>query len=132
VTKQELEGYRRQLVSLGHRIKADMSSLAGEALRKAGGEASGNLSNMPLHLADLGTDAFDRDLTMNLLENETQTLEEIATALARLDAGKYGRCEHCGKEIAPERLQALPYVRYCIDCARTLHGSAPAAGATDL
>jgi RNA polymerase-binding transcription factor DksA len=118
VTKRELEGHKQHLLSLGHRIKGDMSHLAGEALRKTGGEAAGSLSNMPLHLADLGTDAFDRDLTMNLLENETRTLHEIAAALGRIEAGTFGVCEQCGGAIVAERLQALPYVRCCIECAR--------------
>jgi DnaK suppressor protein len=118
VTDREREAYRRNLLGLANRIKGDMTDLTGEALRKAGGEASGNLSNTPLHLADLGTDAFEHEVTLGLLENEGQVLGDIAAALDRIANGTYGKCERCHKEIPRERLQALSYVRYCIQCAQ--------------
>jgi DnaK suppressor protein len=118
VTDREREDYRRNLLLLANRINGDMTNLTGEALRKAGGEASGNLSNTPLHLADLGTDAFEHEVTLGLLENEGQVLGDIAAALDRIANGTYGKCERCRKAIPRERLQALPYVRYCIQCAQ--------------
>ncbi len=124
MNEQQLAGFRGQLFALAERIKSDMSSLAGEALRKTGGEASGNLSNTPLHLADLGTDAFEQELTMNLLQNETGALAEIAAALERIEQGSFGRCEICGSPIPQERLEAVPYVRHCIACARRLQENA--------
>jgi RNA polymerase-binding transcription factor DksA len=126
--KTEQETYRRRLTSLRARLAGDVTQLADEALRKDGGAASGNLSNTPLHLADLGSDAFEEEMTLGLLENQEQTLEQIRTALARLDAGTYGRCEECGREIARERLNTLPYTPHCIHCARRLQGDAGAAG----
>jgi DnaK suppressor protein len=96
-------------------------------MRQTGGEAAGSLSNTPLHLADLGTDAFEQEVTMSLLENETQTMAEIAGALTRIEDGTYGHCERCGRDIPTERLNVLPYVRYCVPCARELE----AAGVPD-
>lgn len=122
MTKAEQDQYRQQLLSLGQRLKSQVDDLANEALRKTGGEASGNLSNTPVHMADLGTDNFEQEVSMSLLENEGQVLEEIAAALVRLDQGAYGRCEDCGKAIAKERLNAVPYTRRCIDCARRQEG----------
>jgi RNA polymerase-binding transcription factor DksA len=131
VTDHEREEYRRQLVALAHRIRGDMTELSGEALRRAGGEASGNLSNMPLHLADLGTDAFEHEVTLGLLENESQVLQDIAAALDRMENGTYGQCELCGKEIDHERLKVLPYVHHCIACAhREQSGAASPAHTT--
>ena len=120
MTDRERENYRRQLLGLANRIEGDMKDLTGEALRKAGGEASGNLSNTPLHLADLGTDAFEHEVTLGLLENEGQVLGDIAIALDRIANGTYEQCEQCGTEIHRERLQALPYVRYCMPCAQVV------------
>ena len=117
MTQHELEGYRRQLFNLGDRVEGDMTELSGEALRRAGGEASGSLSNTPLHLADLGTDTFEQEMTLGLLENKGQVLGEIAAALTRLESGSFGRCERCGTEIPRERLQTLPYTRHCVPCA---------------
>lgn len=62
---------------------------------------------------------------MNLLENDERTLEAIAAALQRIDAGTFGRCEECGKEIARERLQAVPYTPWCMTCAAKREGKPP-------
>jgi RNA polymerase-binding protein DksA len=120
MTKAILDGYRQQLMLLRSRLKGDVTHLADEALRKAGGEASGSLSNMPIHMADLGTDNFEQEFTLSLLENEEQALDEIGAALDRIDKGTFGQCEECGKEIPRERLRALPYARRCVACARKL------------
>ncbi len=118
MTTTELEGYRQQLFSLGRRLKGDVSDLAHEALRETGGAAGGNLSNTPVHLADLGSDSYEQGVALSLLENREQTLEEVAAALRRIEQGTFGRCEECGKEISRERLKAIPFTRLCIGCAR--------------
>jgi DnaK suppressor protein len=118
MTKAELNHYREILQSLRNRLNGDVSHLADEALRKAGGEASGSLSNMPIHMADLGTDNFEQEFTLNLLQNEEQVLDEITAALDRINQGAFGRCEECQVEIPKARLQAVPYARYCVECAR--------------
>jgi RNA polymerase-binding protein DksA len=123
MTKTELESFRQQLQSLRHRLNGDVSHLADEALRRAGGEASGNLSNMPLHMADLGTDNFEQEFTLSLLENEEKSLDEINAALQRIDKGTFGVCEECQKPIPKERLRALPHTRYCVECARKVQQS---------
>src|SRR5437870_5816344 len=120
MTKAELETYRRQLTDLRDRHTSDVSYLANEALRKAGGEASGNLSNTPIHMADLGTDNNEQENTLNLLQNEEHVLEEIGDALERIRQDNFGRCEECQLEIPKARLKELPYTRYCVDCARKL------------
>jgi RNA polymerase-binding transcription factor DksA len=118
MTKTELRGYQRQLLTLGKRVKGHVSTLTHDALRKTGGEASGILSNTPIHLADLSSDSFEQEVALSLLENEQHQVEEIAAALDRIRCGTFGRCEECQKVIAKERLQALPYARLCINCAR--------------
>lgn len=125
MNKTEVENYRRQLMALAQRLKGDMTDLSGEALRQVGGEASGNLSNAPVHPADLGSDTFEQEVSMSLLQNEERTLEEIAAALGRMDQGTFGRCEECQKPIPKERLQAVPYARYCVECAKRLEGPPP-------
>ncbi len=117
MNQKELEKFRQQLLDLGKRIQGDVAGLADEALRRADGEASGNLSDTPLHLADLGTDTYVQEVSLSLLETERGQLAEITRALERVAAGTFGVCEECGREIAKERLQALPYTRLCIECA---------------
>jgi RNA polymerase-binding transcription factor DksA len=71
-------------------------------------------------MADLGTDSFEQEFTLGLLENDEQKLKEIDAALGRIEQGTFGRCEECGKDLSKERLEALPYTRYCVQCARDL------------
>jgi DnaK suppressor protein len=118
MTKAELEAYRQQLFTLGRRLKEDVADLAHEALQQTGGATSGNLSNTPVHLADLGSDHYEQEVALSLLENREQMLEEVAVALRRVEQGTFGRCEACGKEISKERLRAVPFTRLCIHCAR--------------
>jgi RNA polymerase-binding transcription factor DksA len=120
MTKAELQAYQQQLFELRDRLNGDVSHLADEALRKTGREAGGNLSSMPIHMADLGTDAFEQENTLNLLQNEEKGLAEIAAALERIDQGTFGQCENCGGVIPSARLKILPYARYCVECARKL------------
>jgi len=120
MTKAIIDEFRQQLLDLRSRLKGDVTNLADEALRKAGGEASGSLSNMPIHMADLGTDNFEQEFTLSLLENEEHALEEIDAALDRIARSKFGVCEECEKEIPRERLKALPYARRCLNCTRKL------------
>jgi len=120
MTKADLDTYRASLVALRERHNGDVSHLADEALRRTGGGAAGNLSNMPIHMADLGTDNFEQEFTLSLLQNEEQLLEEIAAALDRMKQGAYGLCEECQAAIPKARLQAVPYARHCVACARKL------------
>jgi RNA polymerase-binding transcription factor DksA len=119
MTKAELEVYRRQLLGLREQLNGDVSHLADEALRKVDGAAN-NLSNMPIHMADLGTDAFEQENTLSLLQNEEKRLAEIADALERINQGKFGHCEECQSAIPKDRLKVLPFARYCVACARKL------------
>jgi len=123
MTKAELASYRQKLVALRQRLSGDVTSLAEEALN-ADEQASANLSHVPLHPADLGTDAYERQLTQDLLENDKQTLAEIVAALERIVEGSFGLCEECRKEIPETRLQALPHTRYCLKCANELSAKA--------
>src|ERR1700753_483770 len=115
MTKTEMDAYREQLISLRDRLNGDVSSLTQEALGKSGNDGS---SNMPIHMADLGSDAFEQENTLNLLANEQQALDEIREALDRIKQKTFGRCEECEGEIPKARLKEIPYARYCVDCAR--------------
>lgn len=121
---EDLESYRNILRGLRARLRGDLDQMTDEALRRSQPESSGNLSNVPLHMADVGTENYDQEFTLGLIENEQATLEQVQAALTRIDAGAYGRCEECHEPIAKPRLQALPYTKHCIQCARKLENSA--------
>src|SRR5262249_39415871 len=118
MTHVELDGYRTQLLKLRERLGGDVSHLTGEALHGSE-DGGGNLSHLPIHMADLGTDNYEQENTLNLLEREKELLGEIEAALDRIDSGAFGRCEECQGPIRPkDRLKEIPYTRYCVDCAR--------------
>lgn len=124
MTEAEINHYRRHLLAMRRRLGADVSELADEALRPVGGEASGNLSDVPIHPADLASENNEEEITLDLMENEGRILAEIDDALKRIEQGTFGRCENCHREIPRERLDAVPYARYCIRCARKLQAEA--------
>ena len=116
--QEQRESYRRRLLEMAVRLRGDEAAVVGEALRQAGSDASGNLSNAPQHLADLGTDTFEQEMSASLLQNARQMQAEVAAALDRLEQGSFGKCQRCGRDIGEGRLQAVPYTRYCVDCAQ--------------
>ena len=117
---EDVETYRQALLTLRARLRGDLDQLTDEALHRNGAEASGNLSNMPLHMADVGTENYDQEFDLGLIENQQGTLDLIHEALARVDAGTFGLCVECNQPIAKPRLQAIPYTPYCIECARKM------------
>ena len=118
MTGEGQKNYRQRLVDVAARLRKDEVGMVEETLRQAGGDASGNLSNVPLHLADLSTDSFEQEMNTSLLKNEREIQREVAAALDRIERGVFGCCEQCGKEIGKGRLDAMPYARYCVDCAQ--------------
>ena len=120
--KSDMNEYRDLLLTLRARLRGDVTQLADEALKRNRQEASGDLSTMPIHMADIGSDNFEQDFTLTLLESEEETLQKIDVALTRIAEGTYGSCETCGEAIPKARLQAIPYAMRCVTCARKEEG----------
>jgi DnaK suppressor protein len=118
----ELDSYRQTLQGLRARLRGDLNQMTDEALHWDNAGGTGNLSNVPLHMADLGTDNYDQEFTLGLIENEQGTLELVVEALGRMEKGTFGQCVECDEPISKPRLQAIPYARHCIGCARKLEG----------
>lgn len=116
------EQYRKGLEGLASRLRDDAAAMAEQTHRASGGQGGGELSNAPMHLADMGTEEYLHDLTATLLENQGFLAGEAQAALDRLDQGRFGECEDCGEQIPKARLDAIPYARYCILCA-TAHSN---------
>src|SRR5262245_17863671 len=119
MTKADQERYRTTLLLLRRRLTGDVSHLADEAMRARGGQDNASLAPAS-DLADQGSDSYEYENTLSLLQNQEQTLEEIDEALDRIRKQTYGVCEECGVPISKARLQALPYTRHCVTCARKL------------
>ncbi|QNN24946.1 TraR/DksA family transcriptional regulator [Planctomycetales bacterium ZRK34] len=119
LSKKELQHYRDLLVVRRAEILGDITSMSTEALRA---DAS-NLSNMPLHMADVGSDQYEQELTLGLVESERRLIQEINDALSRIADGTYGVCHKTGKRINKARLNAKPWAKYCIEAAREMERS---------
>ncbi len=116
----DLEHYRQLLLQKRREILGNVSEIEGEALRKSRLDASGDLSSMPIHMADLGTDNFEQEFSLELMDSERRLLTEIEEALARINAGTYGICEGTGKPISKARLEAQPWARYSVEYAKMI------------
>jgi len=100
---------RKQLLeSIGHYEDSLMNSSLQDSV--------GNVSSYSDHMADLGTDAEEREKAYLFVSKEGRLLYHIDEALRRIQNGTYGRCVECGEEISLERLEAVPHARLCIKC----------------
>ncbi|HEV2295619.1 MAG TPA: TraR/DksA C4-type zinc finger protein [Tepidisphaeraceae bacterium] len=117
LSSKELEHFRGLLLDKRRELVGDMSHMEREALRSASGT---NLSNLPMHMADMGTDNYEQEFTLGLVEKERVLLREINQALAKIQDGTYGICEGTGKPINKMRLEAQPWARYSIEHARQM------------
>ncbi|NQT95990.1 MAG: TraR/DksA C4-type zinc finger protein [Candidatus Omnitrophica bacterium] len=89
-----------------------------ETLRKSQKEASGDLSGYSFHMADVASDNFERELSLDLAENERELLRKIEDSMRRLKEKKFGDCQQCSKSITMKRLSAVPYALMCITCQK--------------
>jgi RNA polymerase-binding protein DksA len=121
----EIDEYRDRLLSLRARLRGDVSQMADAALKKSRSETSGDLSSMPIHMADIGTDNFEQEFTLSLIENDGGALAQIESALERIEENTFGECEECGAKIPKARLNAIPYAALCVKCASTQENGTP-------
>jgi len=115
---EDIEHFRQLLMDKLHELIGDVDSIETEALKKSRLDATGDLSSMPIHMADIGTDNYEQEFALGLLDSERKLLREITDALVRIDEGVYGICEATGRPISKARLEAQPWARYCIEYAR--------------
>lgn len=116
LSSRELKEYRQLLTQKRTEILGDMKSMSRDALNSD----SANLSHMPLHMADVGSDNYEQELTLGLVESERRLLQEIDEAIDRIIKGTFGMCEATGKPIGKARLAAKPWAKHCIEYARQL------------
>ncbi len=116
VTKRDLQAYRR-------RLEAELAELEGqrddleESIGSSLADATGEVG-FDEEFADTGSFTFARERDLSLAGNARDLIDKVEHALARIDAGGFGRCEACGGPIEAERLDALPYATLCLADAR--------------
>ncbi|MFQ5491897.1 MAG: TraR/DksA family transcriptional regulator [Phycisphaerae bacterium] len=116
----QLAEFRKMLLDKRRELVGDVDHLTREALRRSRSEAAGDLSSMPIHMADIGTDNWEQEFTLGLIDTERTLLHEIDEALGRIDNRTYGVCLATHKPITLARLRAKPWAKYCIRHARLL------------
>ncbi|MEW6025753.1 MAG: TraR/DksA C4-type zinc finger protein [Planctomycetota bacterium] len=118
--KAKLKEFEQRLMKIKGMLREGMDHLENSSLKKSGRDASGDLSNLPIHLADTGSDTFEQDFSLGLLEGEDIELKEIDEALERIENKTYGICEECSNPIAENRLKVIPYARLCVKCQESM------------
>jgi RNA polymerase-binding protein DksA len=129
LSKSDLQYFRNLLLEKRRELLGDVGSMESEAFK-----SGSNLSNMPIHMADVGTDNFEQEFTLGLIESERQFPRDIQEALIRIDDGTYGICQGTGKPIPRVRLEAVPWAKYTIEYSRLLESgkiSRESGGADD-
>jgi DnaK suppressor protein len=114
LSAKELAEFRQLLLTLRDQVVDGIAFLSGDNLNRSARDASGDLSSYSLHMADQGTDNFDREFALNLVSSEQDILYEIDEAIRRVDAGTYGTCEMTGEPIERARLKVIPYARFSV------------------
>ncbi len=116
--KSEAQKFKKILTDRRKLILGDIGTMEAETLRKNRQDATGDLSTMPLHMADVSGDNYEQELTLGLIEAEQAEVRDIDGALKRIEDGTFGLCENCEEIIKPARLKAIPHARLCVDCKR--------------
>jgi RNA polymerase-binding transcription factor DksA len=107
---------RQRLADERERLTGVRATFDDEGLTESSeNEMVGELSSYDQHQADLGTETFEREKDLSILEQVEAELADVEHALRRLDDGTYGSCEVCGKPIPEERLEAMPATRLCLE-----------------
>jgi RNA polymerase-binding protein DksA len=125
LTREELKEFRQLLFAKRRELVGDMTGIEAEALGADRQESKGDISDHP---ADAGTDNFEQEFSLGLLESERNLLADIDKALIRLEKGTYGVCLGTGRPIAKARLMARPWAPYGIEYARMVEKGLVRAG----
>ncbi|MDX6767564.1 MAG: TraR/DksA C4-type zinc finger protein [Candidatus Methylacidiphilales bacterium] len=112
-----LEKQRKNLLELRDHILDQMQGVANDSLKSTDNAPS---SAFGMHQADAGSDAYEKDFALSLLSQEQDALYEIEEALKRIEQNTYGICEMSGEAIPVERMEAIPFARYTVQCQEQL------------
>ncbi len=129
---EKFKRYFKLLLDLRAHLTEGIERHSEETLKRSAKDDAGDLSAYGQHMADAGTDTFDRDFALSMVASEQEALSEIDAAIKRIHDGTYGTCEITQKPIAKERLLAVPFTRYSAeaqkDLERNRHRSRTQAG----
>jgi len=114
---KELAYFRELLVEKLKEIIGDVNHIESGALKTSRQDSAGDLSSMPIHMADIGSDNYEQEFSLGLMDSERKIVQEIHGALKRIQDETYGVCEGTGEPIPKIRLKGIPWTRYCLKFA---------------
>jgi RNA polymerase-binding transcription factor DksA len=117
LTAKELVFFRELLIGKLKEIIGDVNHIESGALKTSRQDSAGDLSSMPIHMADIGSDNYEQEFALGLMDSERKIVREIHEALKRIQDGTYGICEGTGNPIPKIRLKGIPWTRYCLKFA---------------
>jgi RNA polymerase-binding transcription factor DksA len=117
---EKFKRYFKLLLDLRTHLTEGIERHSEETLKRSAKDDAGDLSAYGQHMADAGTDTFDRDFALSMVASEQEALSEIDAAIKRIHDGSYGICEITQKPIAKERLLAVPFTRYSAEAQKDL------------
>ncbi len=120
LSASELKHFQQMLLEKRRELLVNVFHIKDEALKQSHMDATGDLSSMPIHMADLGSDNFEQEFALGLMDSERKLLREIDEALERIEDKTYGICLGTGQPIRKERLEAQPWAKYSVEYARQL------------
>lgn len=120
LSEQDLQHFRTLLIEKLNEITGDVYQIESGALKSSRSDASGDLSSMPIHMADIGSDNYEQEFALGLMDSERKLVGEILAALRRIQNRTYGICEGTGNPIPRQRLEGIPWTRYCLEYAQQL------------
>jgi len=117
---EKFKRYYKLLVELREHLTGQIDQHSEDTLKRSSKDDAGDLSSYGQHMADAGTDTFDRDFALSLVSSEQEALSEIEAAIKRITDGSYGVCEVTGQPIAKARLLAVPFTRYSAEAQKEI------------
>ena len=114
--KKDLDVLEKRLLEERQKLVQEIKHLDETVLNQSLKDSSGDLSSYSFHMADMGSDAIERERAFLTASAEGRSLLEVDEALRRLYRNEYGVCESCGEDIALKRLEAVPQTTLCLDC----------------
>ena len=121
--KSEVEKYRKLLLQERERFQTEREALEEDVVYDDTRAGQSELADYDQHPGDEGTETFLKERDIAVIDSWANIIGRIDEALGKLDRGTYGTCDRCGRDISNERLAAVPYAIFCVECQDIIEGS---------
>ena len=116
LTKKDAEYFKKLIMQTKEKVLDEIKHISDDTLKKSQRDAAGDISGYTYHMADVASDAYDREFSLGLASNERQSLYELDDAIKKIEEGTFGICEECKSLISKTRLKVVPFARLCVKC----------------